>query len=164
MKKANFFFATLMLWRDYYVHFLTTSVPAELTVRIGGVRHALNKENAGPYMVCLHKALSRLFLCFRQELRLGLCYPLGSTINSVQYNFKTNVAPAASLGDMLVAPYNYTWAGRGTGMWYHDDASGYVWVRLIVQESQVETPTGFGGGSWVTIMSTPGITLVFLAV
>lgn len=46
-------FGTLMLWRDYYVHLNTESMPTSLNVRLGAVRHAINKDNNAPYNVYL---------------------------------------------------------------------------------------------------------------
>lgn len=61
---------------------------------------------------------------------MAFCYPQGSSVKSVMWNWKSNVKPAASYEDMMARSYNYTWNYKGDGMYFWDEDAGYLWVRV----------------------------------
>ena len=65
-----------------------------------------------------------------QEALIGFCYPLGTHVFSVRYNWREYASPASSMAEMLAANYSTAWNEIGNKLWYHDVDTGYVWVRV----------------------------------
>jgi len=67
-----------------------------------------------------------------EEIRVGFCYPPGTTVKQVTWNFSKNRTAATSLADMKTRDPQLQLLGqRGQGMWFHDTTSGYVYIRMI---------------------------------
>jgi hypothetical protein len=94
-------------------------------------------------------------LTARTQVRVGVCYPPGTTLKSVTYNYKDvaltdMVQPSPShspqpyfLRDLLAPQATSfdamktnpivepdSWSQRGKGMFYHDNTRGYIWFRV----------------------------------
>jgi len=57
---------------------------------------------------------------------------------------------------MKAQNFTTNYATIGDGFWFHDRVTGYVWVRMIISQYQVTTPTGYGDGAAVTITASVG--------
>jgi len=74
----------------------------------------------------------------------------------VMWNWRSNVLSADSYTDMVNRPYNYTWYGRGDRMYFYDSVTNYLWIRMIISDTQVDDPIGNGDGAWVTVEMNVG--------
>jgi len=122
----------LMLYRDYYVNFLTR-IPKSVRFAI------LNQPH-------------RMRFTTYNELRLALCYPKGSNVTSIFWNdYPSPIKSATSLKEFKQEILQYN--EDGNGMWYYDTDTGLLWVRMIIKPDQVNVPfgEGFGGNVNVTV-------------
>jgi len=67
----------------------------------------------------------------------AFCYPAGSVVNNIRWNWKTTAVSATSYDDMMTRTPSFTYQTQGDGMFYHDTAAGYVWVRVLHQLAQI---------------------------
>lgn len=88
------------------------------------------------------------------DVRIALCYPPGTTVSNIMYNWKQGVTQqAASLSDLMTRPLDFSWNVLGQGHFFVDCSGVGCWIYVRMAPATLRNDTNLGGqpNLWVDV-------------